>query len=121
LESHFTSLLQGYDAVLNLATSLPKAADLGKQGAFDKNNQIRTEGTPRLIKAILAAEVPSYIQQSITMAYPDKGEAWILEDTPLQSPVVAAMEATVTAIPSEKLAWTILRGAIFVGKDSYQA
>jgi nucleoside-diphosphate-sugar epimerase len=119
-EARFTALLSGYDTVLNLATSIPKQSDAGKAGAWDKNNQLRQEGSPRLVRAILAAGVKTYIQQSITMAYPDMGEAWIGEDTEVKSPAVAAMEAAVRAIPSDALNWTILRGAIFVGKDTFQ-
>jgi nucleoside-diphosphate-sugar epimerase len=119
-EAKFTALLNSYDTVLNLATSIPKQSDAGKAGAWDKNNQLRQEGTPRLVKAILAAGIKTYIQQSITMAYPDMGEAWIREETELKSPVVAAMEAAARAIPSDALHWTILRGAIFVGKDTFQ-
>jgi nucleoside-diphosphate-sugar epimerase len=119
-EAKLTELLSGYDMVLNLATSIPKQSEAGKAGAWDKNNQLREEGTPRLVKAILAAGVKSYVQQSITMAYPDMGENWISEETELKSPFVAAMEAAVRGIPSDALHWTILRGAIFVGKDTFQ-
>jgi 2-alkyl-3-oxoalkanoate reductase len=112
--------LFGYDTVLNLATSLPKQSEMGKEGAWDKNNQIRKEGTPQLVNAILDAGVKTYIQQSITMTYPDMGEAWISEETAITSPVVAYMESAVRSIPIDRVHWTILRGAIFVGKDTFQ-
>jgi 2-alkyl-3-oxoalkanoate reductase len=120
VESAFAKLLHGYDTVLNLATSLPKQSEMGKEGAWDKNNRIRQEATPRLVKTILAAGVQTFVQQSITMAYPDSGDSWISEETELKNPVVAEMEAAIRAVPSDSLHWAILRGAIFVGKDSFQ-
>jgi 2-alkyl-3-oxoalkanoate reductase len=93
---------------------------MSKEGAWDRNNALRKEGTPRLLKAVLAAGVKVFIQQSITMSYPDMGENWISEDTPIESPAVAAMEAAVREIPTDTLHWVILRGAVFVGKDTFQ-
>jgi 2-alkyl-3-oxoalkanoate reductase len=119
-DEQLATLLRGFDAVLNLATAIPAQSEMGKEGAWDKNNQLRKEGTPRLIKAILAAGVKILIQQSITMTYPDMGEAWINEDAPVESPAVAAMETAVREIPTDSVRWTILRGAVFVGKDTFQ-
>lgn len=120
MEAHFTKLFEGCEAVLNLATAIPKQSEMGKEGAWDKNTRIRREGTPRLLKAALAAGVRQYLQQSITMAYGDCGESWIEESSLIKSPIVAEMEAAVREISPQQLRWSILRGAIFVGKETFQ-
>lgn len=118
-----SGLLAGCDAVLHLATSIP--ANARTAADWEANTRLRTEGTRALLDAALAAGAARYVQQSITMAYPDGGDAWIDEQTPLAtsgsviSPVVE-MEAMVRAVPVERLHWCILRGALFVGPDTFQ-
>jgi nucleoside-diphosphate-sugar epimerase len=119
-EAHFTKLLKGFDAALNLATSIPKRSEVSKAGAWDRSDKIRIGGTPRVINASLMAGVHTYVQQSITMAYPDLGDAWITEESEVKSPDIVAMEATVRAVSKNSLHWTILRGASFIGKDTFQ-
>ena len=119
-------LLQGCDAVVHAATQIP--SDFAAPGAWDANNRLRIEGTPRLVQASLAAGVSVYIQQSIEMAYPDMGDQWIDESTPFDtsparaqtSAVVIAMENTVRQIPPNSMRWCILRGGVFVGKGTFQ-
>lgn len=118
-------LLRGCDAVLHIATAIP--ADMDAPGAWDANTRLRTEGTELLLTAALQAGVTRYLQQSITMAYPDRGDAWIDEQTPLDptsrrgvtNPVVT-MEGLVRARASGKMHWCILRGGAFVGPDTFQ-
>ncbi len=118
-------LLRGFDAVLHIATAIPK--DFNAPGAWDLNNQLRTVGVQRLLDASLASGVPYYIQQSITMRYPDLGDQWIDEDTPLVATSGSTGEPdTVTVMENlvrnadKKLDWCILRGAIFVGPGTFQ-
>ncbi|MCC7353139.1 MAG: NAD-dependent epimerase/dehydratase family protein [Anaerolineae bacterium] len=81
-----------------------------------------------LLAASLKVGVRRYIQQSITMAYPDHGDNWITEDMPLDSsperarvcaPVIT-MEQMIRNTSLEMLQWCILRGGTFVGKDTFQ-
>ena len=118
--SAFAKLLGGYEAVLNLATAIPKQSELGKAEAWDKNDRIRKQGTPRSVNASLKAGVRTYVQPSITMAYPDMGELWISEETEPQSPDIVEMEGALRAVPTDSLHWTILRAGSFVGKDTFQ-
>jgi nucleoside-diphosphate-sugar epimerase len=119
-ESIFAKLLAGCDAVVNIATAIPKQSQLGNPAAWGRSDQIRKDGTPRVIKAALAAGVQTYIQQSITMAYPDMGDRWIGEETEVKSPDIIEMEAALRALPVDSLRWTILRGASFVGRGTFQ-
>ena len=98
----------------------------------------RTPGKPIRVCAPTACEfcckprckagAKQYIQQSITMAYPDHGDEWITEDMPLNtSPARAAvcapviiMENLVRTLATDRLRWCILRGGSFVGPGTFQ-
>ncbi len=121
------ALLTGCQAVLHIATAIPR--DARAPGAWDMNTRLRTDGTRLLLEAALAAGVDRYLQQSIVMAYPDRGDDWITEDLPLDAspgrasingPVIA-MEALVRDVPPQRLRWCILRGGTFVGHNTFQA
>lgn len=119
-------LLKGCNAVIHAATQIP--SDFTAPGAWDANNRLRIEGTPRLVQASLAAGISIYIQQSIEMAYIDLGDAWIDESAPFDtspersgsSAAVTAMENSVRQIPLNSMRWCILRGGVFVGKGTFQ-
>ncbi len=82
LEDQLVEMLYGCEAVFHIATAIPN--DFKAPGAWDTNTRLRTEGTRRLLNASLDAGVRHYIQESISMAYPDRGEEWIQEDTGLE-------------------------------------
>lgn len=126
IPEHLAELLAGCQAVMHIATAIPK--DFNAPGAWETNTRLRTEGTQHLLKAALEAGVQRYIQQSICLAYPDRGEAWIEEDTPLDTsperaticaPVIR-MESMVRATPTRDLEWCILRDGTFVGPGTLQ-
>lgn len=119
-------LLRDCEVVMHLATAIPR--DLNAPNAWDANTRLRTEGTRKLLDAALAVGAKKYIQQSIVFAYPDGGDQWLEENTPLDdSPAratvvapVREMEARVRAIPPTQLSWCILRGGAFVGPGTAQ-
>ncbi|MEJ2600102.1 MAG: NAD-dependent epimerase/dehydratase family protein [Anaerolineales bacterium] len=120
------SMLEGCDAVVHIATAIPR--DFTAPHAMDVTNRLRTDGVRKLLDVSLEVGARRYIQQSITMAYPDHGDDWISEDMPLDSsperaeicaPVIA-MEQMVRDIPLDELEWCILRGGTFVGKGTFQ-
>lgn len=122
IAARLPAMLAHCDAVLHIATAIP--ADAAAPNAWEANTRLRTEGTQALLNATLAVGVECYIQQSIVMAYPDCGDEWIDERTPLQqtsvgSPV-SAMEAMVRDIATERLRTCILRGGAFVGASTFQ-
>jgi nucleoside-diphosphate-sugar epimerase len=126
IEKHLPSRLKGCEAVVHIATAIPR--DFAAPGAWDANTCLRTEGTERLLKASIEVGVKRYIQQSITLAYPDNDDNWITEGVPLDSspsralicaPVIA-MENMVRETSIEQLQWCILRGGTFVGKGTFQ-
>jgi nucleoside-diphosphate-sugar epimerase len=112
--------LAGCDIAINLATSLP--APTSKDGDYAKNDRLRREGTPVLVRACRDAGVPRILQQSIAMIHAGGGAAWADETTfhPVREEGVAAaalsavraMEAT---IEESGLDWLVLRGGLFYG------
>lgn len=118
--------LQGCDTVVHIATAIP--TDFNAPHAWDANTRLRTDGVKVLLEAALTAGVRQYIQQSITMAYPDHGDDWITEDTLLDTSAdrartngpVIRMEEMIREIPTSDLEWCILRGGSFVGPGTFQ-
>jgi 2-alkyl-3-oxoalkanoate reductase len=125
-EQQFSALLAGCDAVLHIATAIPR--DMSAPHAWEANTRLRTDGVRILLQAALQAGAKQYIQQSITMAYPDHGDEWITEQMPLDTaparasvcaPVIA-MENSVRLLATGQLRWCILRGGSFVGPGTFQ-
>jgi nucleoside-diphosphate-sugar epimerase len=119
-------MLDKCDAVVHAATAIP--ADASAPGGWVATARLRIEGTQRLLAAAQLSGVRRYIQQSIATAYPDRGDQWIDEQTPLdEDPArnricgpVREMEAMVRATSAERLGWCILRGGTFVGAGTVQ-
>jgi nucleoside-diphosphate-sugar epimerase len=126
VEPLLLDMMEGCDAAIHIATAIPE--DSTALGAWDRNTRLRTEGTQHMLQAALATGVKRYIQQSIVMAYPDGGDEWIYENTPLDAsperrslcgPVID-MEDIVRDIARDQLQWCILRGGNFVGPGTSQ-
>ena len=91
IEQALGDILKGCDAVIHIATAIP--ADPKNQEGWTLTARLRTEGARTLITAAQAAGVGFYLQQSIELAYPDRGDQWIDEQTPLDaSPERAACD-----------------------------
>ena len=75
----------GHDAIINLATHLPPStARLLLPGAWRENDRLRREAAATLAGAALDVGAERFIQESFAPVYPDRGEGWIHEDTPLE-------------------------------------
>jgi nucleoside-diphosphate-sugar epimerase len=112
--------LEGCDAAINLATSLPSPAKQG--GDSNANNRVRREGVPIFLAACADAGVQRVVQQSIAMVHCGGGDAWVDETTPyVPAPPGIVGEAITVAREMEELVaagaldWLILRGALFYG------
>lgn len=125
-QQQLPDMVQGCDAVIHIATAIP--ANLADPNAWEANTRLRTEVTRSLLAAALQSGASRYLQQSIVMAYPDSGDAWLDEDQPLDttparaticSPVIE-MEQMVRDVPLDRLQWSILRGGLFVGAGTGQ-
>lgn len=77
-----TAAFAGHDAVVNLATTIPPTSRFMRTAAWQENDRIRRDGSAAIVDAALAAGVGRVVQESVSMIYPDRGEAWIDEDVP---------------------------------------
>jgi nucleoside-diphosphate-sugar epimerase len=123
LTSDLSPIVDGCEAVVHAATAIPSNPSL--PGAWDRNTELRTLGTQRLIAASEAMRVRRYVQQSIIMAYADGGDAWLDEHAPFDaSPARASTVAPVREMESlvraSSLNWCILRGGQFAGPGTSQ-
>lgn len=111
-----------HDTVINLATSIPTFSRLFLPGAWRENDRIRRIVSSNLAEASKAVGVGRFIQESFAPVYPDRGDEWIDEHTPLQ-PVsynrsILDAEASVRRFIDGGGTGVILRFAFFYGADS---
>jgi nucleoside-diphosphate-sugar epimerase len=114
----------GHDTVINLATHLPTGLRMFLPGAWRENDRIRRDGSANLVQAALAVGVRRLIQESFAPVYPDRGDQWIDETTPI-APVrynrtVADAEASAQQFALRGGIGTILRFGAFYGPDAWQ-
>lgn len=80
-----THALAGHDAVVNLATHVPRSvARALLPGAWRENDRVRREGSACVAKAARAAGVRRLIQESFAPMYADGGDRWLGEDAPVR-------------------------------------
>jgi nucleoside-diphosphate-sugar epimerase len=99
-----------------MATFLP--------GAWRENDRLRRDASAILTHAATATGVNRFIQESFAPVYPDRGDEWIDETTPI-APVrynrsVADAEAANTGFAASGRTGVILRFAAFYGPDAFQ-
>jgi nucleoside-diphosphate-sugar epimerase len=114
--------LAGYDAVINLATHMPSSSwQVFLPGAWKENDRLRRDASANLVDAAIACGVTKFIQESFAPTYPDCGERWIDEGTPLRP-----VRYNRTVLDAEKAAGrfnaagrvgVVLRFALFYGPD----
>ncbi len=113
----------GCDVVVNLATHMPTSStQMMHLSAWKENDRVRREGSANLVEAALAEGVGRFVQESFAPLYPDSGDRWIGEETPLK-PVRynrTVLDAERSAQRFTKAGGTgvILRFAGFYGRDS---
>jgi 2-alkyl-3-oxoalkanoate reductase len=78
------SALAGRDAVLHLATRIPRPEDATRPNAWHENDRIRSEGTRNLVDAALEHGVKTFIYPGIVFMYRDGGDAWLDVSAPTQ-------------------------------------
>jgi nucleoside-diphosphate-sugar epimerase len=111
----------GHDAVVNLATHVPNSTTkMFLPWAWREND----EASWILVDASLAADVSRFVQESFAPAYPDAGDHWIDETTPLR-PVrynrsVMDAEASADRFSQRGRTGVVLRFGAFYGSDAVQ-
>ncbi len=73
----------GHDAVVNLATHIPRSTTaMMLPWSWRENDRIRREASAVLVDAALAAGASRFVQESFAPMYPDRGDQWIDEGVP---------------------------------------
>lgn len=122
-ETSLRRAFEGAEAVINLLTHIPRADRMADPSAWQENDRIRTEASAAIARAAQAAGVRRLVQESIAFVYADGGDAWLDEDSPVESGGV-----TTTALAAERHARelfegesVVLRFGLFIGPDSDSA
>jgi nucleoside-diphosphate-sugar epimerase len=113
----------GSEAVLHLATNVPPVTRAARKSAWDTHNALRTTATEHLVQAARDAGARTFVKESITFVYPDRGDHWIDEDVaPDES--IGLLTAT---LEGERIALrfggdgrtaVVLRFGLFYGPDT---
>jgi nucleoside-diphosphate-sugar epimerase len=117
--------MEGHDTVINLATHIPSSAlKMLFKRFWAENDRIRSQGVRNLVDAALACGVTRFIQESFAPAYPDCGDEWIDETTPLDPGTynrsILDAESAVNDLAAANRIGVILRFALFYGPDARQ-
>jgi nucleoside-diphosphate-sugar epimerase len=115
----------GHDIIINLATHIPPSSAAALlPGAWEENDRIRRDASAILVEAALSAGVGRFVQESFAPVYPDRGDAWIDESTPIDpvryNRTVADAEAAATRFAERGGAGVVLRFGAFYGPDAFQ-
>lgn len=88
--------VDGADAVVHLATSIPPLEKMAKRRSWEVNDRLRIAATATLVDAAIAVGVQRLVLESITFNYADAGDRWIAEDAPVH-PVFGATASALVA------------------------
>jgi nucleoside-diphosphate-sugar epimerase len=114
---------EGCDVVVNLATHMPTSStQMMHLSAWKENDRVRKEGSANLVDAALAEGVTRFVQESFAPVYPDSGDRWIGEETPLKpvryNRTVLDAERSAERFTKSGGTGVSLRFAWFYGRDS---
>jgi nucleoside-diphosphate-sugar epimerase len=116
--------VRGFDAIVNLATHIPRIAQMMLPGAWSENDRIRREVSRNLVDGALANDVGIYVQESIAFIYTDAGDRVIDEDSPIDVPPYAQStldaEAQAQRFAASGRTGIVLRFGMFHGSGSEQ-
>jgi nucleoside-diphosphate-sugar epimerase len=114
--------VDGRDAVVHMATSIPPVAKGWRTKAWDMNNRLRREGTPIMTAAAIDAGVTRFVKESVCFFYADHGDAWIDEDTPTEetafSAATLAAERAAVDFTGDGRTGVALRFGLFYSADA---
>ena len=108
----------GCDAVVHLATAIPRA---GRPQDWNLNDRIRREGTQNLLAACQGNGIGRYVQQSITLLYGDCGNK-IVDETQALNPIPLVESACDMEgkVRESALDWCILRAGLLYGPGTWR-
>jgi len=108
--------LEGCDALLHLATAIPRT---GTRADWSANDRVRREGTRNLLAAARSIGRLRFIQQSVAMLLAGPRDVIADEDAPLRpGPHLESARDMERAVCDSDVPWVILRGGAFYGRTS---
>lgn len=114
----------GHQAVINLATHIPRGFAMMLPSGWRETGRIRSEGAANFAEAAAETGARILVQESFSYAYPDSGASWIDEDTPLRPASycrsVLDAEAAARRFSERGGVGVVLRFAGFYGPDAVQ-
>lgn len=117
-----TAAVAGCETVIHMATHIPPLRRAWRVSAWATNDRLRREGTHVMVEAALATGATRFIKESVCFSYPDRGDQWIDEDTPLDDPAIldATRDAEQTALSftGDGRAGVVLRFGLFYSADA---
>ena len=115
--------VRGHDVVVNVATHIPHPPwRILIRKAWSENDRIRREGSANLVDAAIAGGAARFIQESFAPIYPDGGDRWLDEGTPLApsayNRTVLDAERSAKRFTDRGRVGVALRFGAFYGPDS---
>ncbi len=114
-------LVEGCDAVVNLATHIPVGLAGVLPGAWRQNDRLRTVGVRNVVDAARTVGVRRIVQESVSYLYADQGEEWVTEESPLMitraTEPASVAESLVQEYACRSRAGVVLRLGTIVGDD----
>lgn len=112
----------GHEVVINLATRIPPSSRVLIPGAWRENDRLRRIASNNMAEAALGAGAAWFVQESFAPIYPDRGDEWIDETTPVHparyNQSVLDAEAAAERFTRGGRTGVVLRFAQFYGPDS---
>jgi nucleoside-diphosphate-sugar epimerase len=123
--SAVTRAVAGHNVVINLATHIPHSStQMLLPWAWRENDRLRRVASRVLVDSCIAAGVSRFIQESFAPIYPDRGDRWIDETTPIEpsryNRTVVDAEAAALGFSAAGRAGIVLRFGSFYGPDASQ-
>ena len=115
--------VRGHEAVINVATHIPSPPwRIFLRSAWAENDQIRREGSSNLVDAAIAGGAARFVQESFAPVYPDRGDRWIDETSPLAptayNRTVLDAERSAKRFTESGRTGVVLRFGAFYGPDA---
>ena len=116
--------IAGHDVVVNLATRIPKLSRIFLPWAWRETDRLRTLASAVLVDAALESGVSRFVQESFAPVYPDRGEQWIDESTPIRparyNRTVVDAERSAERFTQAGRTGVVVRFGAFYGADADQ-
>lgn len=114
--------VEGAEAVVHMATSIPPAWKAWRTKAWAMNDRLRREGTKTLADAARDAGAARFVKETVCFFYSPQGDRWIDEESPVEETSFSSAsldaERTTMAFAEEGRAAVVLRFGLFYSAEA---